>query len=372
MFFDITPGTPEIYREELLTKLYKIGYNVGDNVMFGTDSNSADYRAEWTKAWLETDRKILDKLGVSLENREKLYGMNLLRFLAKTENTVQINPPTPDNANAWSPINPKVKPIIEKWYKKLGFPKSFDKEFYSALSEYEISDAIDITTYNCECKDGKRNLLSFLFLCEKLEKEHKKLGIAEEITLDTLYDLVNWTKNYTLCKKELYLGELHWLKAHFFSKLFKLGRLQFKMATAEEEIEKCGIEKGAPIIEIHIPQGEKLSIEECKRSIELAGKFFSKFFPNFNYKYMSCDSWLLDEGLSSYLSEDSNIIGFASLFDRISKKESSSIIKYLFLWDTTPENLVYAMPTSSFSLRVKEDFLRGKIFYEVYGILKKQ
>ena len=37
MFFDITPGTPEIYRRELLTKLYTLGYDVGDNVMFGTD-----------------------------------------------------------------------------------------------------------------------------------------------------------------------------------------------------------------------------------------------------------------------------------------------------------------------------------------------
>ena len=86
---------------------------------------------------------------------------------------------------------------------------------------------------------------------------------------------------------------------------------------------------------------------------------------------MSCDSWLLDENLSDYLSADSNIIKFASLFDRISREESSSIIKYLFKWDTTPENLIYEAPTSSLASRVKEDFLDGKTFYEALGILKK-
>ena len=28
MFFDITPGTPAIYRRELLTKLYRVGYSL--------------------------------------------------------------------------------------------------------------------------------------------------------------------------------------------------------------------------------------------------------------------------------------------------------------------------------------------------------
>jgi hypothetical protein len=297
--------------------------------------------------------------------------MNLLRFIGKTEGIAHVDPPTPDNANAWSPVNHEVKPIIEKWYKKLAFPKSFDEEFYSALKEYEISDAIDVSSYDLDSKDGKRNLLSFLFLCEKLSAEHKRLGIDEEITRDTLSDLVTWTKNYTLCRRELYLGELHWLKSHFSSKLFKLGRLQFKMAYAKEDQEKYGIKKDAPIIEIHIPRGEKLSAEECQRSIALAKEFFSKFFPCFKYEYMSCDSWLLDENLSDYLSADSNIIKFASLFNRISRKESSSIIKYLWRWDTTPENLIYEAPTSSLASRVKEDFLDGKTFYEALDILKK-
>jgi len=115
MFFDITPGTPEIYREELLTKLYTIGYDVGDNVLFGTDSSAECYKQEWAGKWLSIDGKILDKLGVSRENREKLYEKNLLRFLGKTQVSVEHKSPVPDDANAWSPVNPRVEQTIRKW-----------------------------------------------------------------------------------------------------------------------------------------------------------------------------------------------------------------------------------------------------------------
>ena len=76
-FFDLTPGTPEIYREELLTKLYTIGYDVGDNIMYGTDSTADVYNTQWPSKWLGIDGKIMDKLGVSKENREKMYYKNI-------------------------------------------------------------------------------------------------------------------------------------------------------------------------------------------------------------------------------------------------------------------------------------------------------
>ena len=84
LFFDTTPGTPEIYRKELLTKLYKIGYDVADNVMFGSDSIAHAYQSPWTLKWLETDKKIMDELSIDDETREKMYEKNLMRFLGKT------------------------------------------------------------------------------------------------------------------------------------------------------------------------------------------------------------------------------------------------------------------------------------------------
>ncbi len=82
MFFDITPGTPKIYRRELLTKLYTVGYDVENNVMFGTDSFSNDYNPEWVSGWLKMDGEIFDELGLTAEQREKIYSGNLERFLS--------------------------------------------------------------------------------------------------------------------------------------------------------------------------------------------------------------------------------------------------------------------------------------------------
>ena len=81
MFIDITPGTPRIYRKELITKLFTVGYDVENNIMFGTDSLANDYNPEWVKGWLETDRAIMDELEITEEQREKIYEKNFMRFL---------------------------------------------------------------------------------------------------------------------------------------------------------------------------------------------------------------------------------------------------------------------------------------------------
>ncbi len=185
MFFDTTPGTPVIYRDELFTKLYCGGYDTGHNIMFGSDCFAHDYKPEWTKKWLEIDGKLMTKLGVSKENIENYYYNNMMRFLGKLP-PVKHTIPVPDNAGGWKASNPEVPKIIEKWYHKLNFPKRFDAEFYRALREIPISDSITAKNYDYECNDGRRNLLSFLFMCENLEKHYQEKGLDETLLLETL------------------------------------------------------------------------------------------------------------------------------------------------------------------------------------------
>ena len=284
MFFDITPGTPKIYREELLTKLYTIGYDVGNNIFFGTDANASGYNWNWTADWLETDGKIFDKLGVSYENRQKLYYDNLLRFLGKTETKIEHISPECDDSHSWKCTNPDTKVIIKKWYDTLGFSKKHDDAFSEALEEIQVSDAICISKYNTDEKDGRRNLLSYLYMCEQLAKDYKDMGVSEEILIDTLKDIPRWLDTWSGLKNELYLGELTWLKRHLSMKLFKLGRLQFCMNECEHDVPAFSLKKGDNVIEIHIPEEGPLNIVECKASIERAKQFFAEYFPDFNYK----------------------------------------------------------------------------------------
>lgn len=103
MFIDMTPGTPDIYREEVLTKLFCIGYDFEDNLMFGTDCTAESYSYEWAKKWIDKDTEIMDKLGICERVREKMYSKNLLRFLFGNDSENKKSLPESDSSNAWDP-----------------------------------------------------------------------------------------------------------------------------------------------------------------------------------------------------------------------------------------------------------------------------
>ena len=83
MFFDITPGTPEIYREELLTKLLTVGYYVPNSIMFGTDCTANRYNVAIAKEILDRDNAIYGELALPEATVENIYNRNLARFLGK-------------------------------------------------------------------------------------------------------------------------------------------------------------------------------------------------------------------------------------------------------------------------------------------------
>lgn len=81
MFLDITRGTPAIYRKELFEKLYTIGWDIEKNILFGTDNSADHYSFNYANEQIAADLAIMDEIGVSEENRERLYHGNPKRFL---------------------------------------------------------------------------------------------------------------------------------------------------------------------------------------------------------------------------------------------------------------------------------------------------
>lgn len=103
MFFDLTPGTPIIYRKELLFKLLHAGYDVPNNILFGTDSSADCYnKNNYAEGWIQRDNAIYDEFGVSEAIREKIYGDNMMRFLGLKEKDFTHISPVPDNPGGWS------------------------------------------------------------------------------------------------------------------------------------------------------------------------------------------------------------------------------------------------------------------------------
>ena len=80
MFIDTTPGTPELYRRDALTKLFTI-YDAAHNVIFGSDSDVAGYGGKRTREWVDRDTAILTDLGLPPETLDGYLAGNLRRFL---------------------------------------------------------------------------------------------------------------------------------------------------------------------------------------------------------------------------------------------------------------------------------------------------
>ena len=365
MFLDLTPGAPMDRREEVLSKVYLFGQNTGNNVLFGTDQVAERYTADSTKRWLEADQRIYNKLGIRLELRRKTYEDNLMRFLGKKEYTENFVP------RIWgtSPYSKETAAICEKWYKKLGFPKEYDAEFYAALKKYHISDAITIEGYDLSEQDGKRNLLSFLYLCEGLSQRYAEAGIPEDILLATLGDLLLWTDAWSDVKGELYLGELPWLAQTMRMRLFRIGSLEFMAGKAHGDCEALGLKKGDPIVEVHIPSGADLSPEACRASLAGARAFFESYYPEYKFNHFTCHSWLLDPALDALLKPESNIIAFRNMFTPISENESDAALRYVFRWNTNRRNLRNAVCASSLAERMKKYVLAGGTLHEAFGAI---
>lgn len=170
---------------------------------------------------------------------------------------------------------------------------------------------------NASCLIGKSPLMRLAVILKSAEKtrlKYKQKGISDDIFKSTFGDIKIWCEN---CGNRG-LENSNWLKNHINFELFRLGRLQFQLFICSNpalNYSKLPLRYGEKAVYIHIPQGEKLDYNECINSIKTADDFFKKYFPDYNYKYYFCESWLIFENNREFMAENSNIVKFMSLFD---------------------------------------------------------
>ncbi len=201
--------------------------------------------------------------------------------------------------------------------KKLEFDQKLIKKL-EKLDSKKISRLSDKCLEKGFSTLKKKNYIERLgvILCcaVKVKKQYEKVGISDEIYLDTMSDIKIWCEN----NGNRGLKNYGWLSNHVKFELFRLGRLQFQIYECRNKTllyKKLPFTYGEKLIYVHIPQGEKLAFEESKESFRKAEEFFKKYFPDYNYRYYFSESWLLYEGNKNFMKADSNIIKFASMFN---------------------------------------------------------
>jgi hypothetical protein len=76
----------------------------------------------------------------------------------------------------------------------------------------------------------------------------------------------------------------------------------------------CELQRGDPVLEIHIPEGSRMEHEQCRDSLEYATRYYHERFPDKPFRGFVCTSWLFDSQLQSILSPTSNIVKFQKDF----------------------------------------------------------
>jgi hypothetical protein len=165
--------------------------------------------------------------------------------------------------------------------------------------------------------DGYFYVRVFLAALPAVRARHAEWGVPAAISRATLSDLGNKMAIYRRTYGVGGLDRQSWLTRHFRGTLFRLGRLQFDMLGA--------------VLDIHIPEDGPLTPAACDESLRAARPFFARHFGR-TYDRAICRSWLLDDQLAGYLSDDSNIIRFQRRFAPTGQVEDGDhdIVEFVF------------------------------------------
>lgn len=268
----------------------------------------------------------------------------------------------------------RVKMLARKWYETLPFPEQWDLQFGQILEKEEDLPEMKIVEYDAAANKGavEKNLIYFLYFCEEVQRKYLEKGISEKILLDTLGDFVICVERCISTTGRFGLAGTGWMIQHLNLRLFRLGRLQFCMDGCYQDIPEIGLKKGDNVLDVHIPRGESLKPELYRESFAMAEQFFAKFFPEYQYEYYTCFSWMLDDVLHNFLKESSNILQFASLFTVADRRPMDSILHFMFKYGIQDrEELRECGAATEFARKVKEYALSGGVFYNTLGYRRR-
>lgn len=264
--------------------------------------------------------------------------------------------------------------VLEFW-EKIGLPKRLiEKTLQLNVTEKEYNRLYriyqeDHESFFLEVLKKENCAMWFLWIYSHMACEvhscYIEQNIPEEFFWDTFQDIAFWCDNYEKEYGQTGLGEYGWFTRHIDMTLFRLGRLQFEVMEMEygvgEGLER--IEKGTPIINIHIPQGEPLIWQECEKSLKIAREWWG------TDRLYVCHSWLLYPQLDEVLSEQSNIREFRKHF-KVLRTDYNEREAEWRIYGKVLKNIVDYPEETGLQKRVKEYLLRGKCLGNGWAILK--
>jgi hypothetical protein len=133
---------------------------------------------------------------------------------------------------------------------------------------------------------------------------------------------------------------------------------------------KLILKPGDMAVYIHIPQGEKLEYDKCKKSMEQAKEFFARYYPQIEFYALISSTWLLDPNLVHILPEESNIIKFMRMFSKVPVcREIPMIFERVFGFGFEEKDIESAPENTSLQRSLKRYTLNGGKMYTTGGYI---
>lgn len=226
---------------------------------------------------------------------------------------------------------------LQKLCDKINMPEQATKRIIETAGTYHfpIADEMQKLTSQANWMEGLKNLIEIfgedpggwkmltcmLNVSFYTKEKYHELGINDEIFYSTMGCFSRFVREHKQSFGDYGFDRAWWTVRQLSCLLFHLGTLEFEIGKFKDE----------PSISIHIPSDADISKENCKASIKNALEFFKTNFPEFQFKHMSCSSWLLSPNLKQVLKEDSKILQFQNMFQILEvQPDDKEYIRWIF------------------------------------------
>ncbi len=208
---------------------------------------------------------------------------------------------------------------MEQLCRKINMPEEVTRKLVQLDSTLEVYPCLDLLMQEETWVEGLEQLKEslgedirgFKRLCSMLrcalraKAEYERLGISEEIYVDTMGAFSRFVREHMESYGRYGFDRGSWTPRQVSAKLFRIGQMDYELTTRE----------GVKVVSLHIPTDVDLRPEILRPSMKEGLKEFYRLFPEYEGQPVYCHSWLLSPQLKDFLPAGSNILKFQEMFD---------------------------------------------------------
>lgn len=149
-----------------------------------------------------------------------------------------------------------------------------------------------------------------------------------------------------------------------------IGRCSPEPITLPKNEWKKRLSSDDKVIALHIPPtGGAFTPDAIDQTLALTKEFVATYFPEWNWRGFTCDSWLLDPQLEELLGEDSNIVKFGRRFSLVcTESPGKSPFYFVFMRPNEEQVDPATLPENTRLERaLKAHYLAGNFIYDTFG-----